>query len=216
MTRGGSTKGAGFKEDAFWRKIARLPGRASSRLIHQSLVLYCLLTDKSTPAWVRALIAAALVYLVNPFDAVPDALPGIGLLDDAAAIGLVLHRLAAYVTPSVEARARGLLPWGGGRGADGPVESGRPRTRKPPARHRRRQGATNHDEDEEAAERGRGGRKAAAPPNRGAGDARRSGVRRGAAPVERGRGAGEPVPAQEIKDGEAIRESQPKERDNEP
>lgn len=196
MTRGGSTKGAGFSDDAFWKKIARLPGRAASRLVHQSLVLYCLLTDRSTPPWVRALIAAALVYLVNPLDAVPDALPGIGLLDDAAVIGLLLHRLAAYVTPSVEARARGLLPWGGGPG--GPVESEKPRTRKPPAKRKRRQGATNHDEDEKAAERGRGDRKAAALPNRGARDARRSGVRREAAPVERGRRAGKPAPAKEI------------------
>ena len=86
----------GFDDEAFWKKIAKLPARASSRLIHQALLLYCLLTDKSTPAWVRALIVVALVYLINPFDLVPDALPGVGLADDAAAIALLLHRLAAY------------------------------------------------------------------------------------------------------------------------
>lgn len=102
----------GFDEGAFWKKIAKLPARASARLIHQALLLYCLLTDKSTPAWVRALIVVALVYLINPFDLVPDALPGVGLADDAAAIALLLQRLAAYVTPALEARASKLVPWG--------------------------------------------------------------------------------------------------------
>jgi len=49
MTQRRRVKEAGFSDDAFWKKIARLPGRASSRLIHQALILYCLLTDKSTP-----------------------------------------------------------------------------------------------------------------------------------------------------------------------
>lgn len=102
----------GFSEDAFWKKLAKLPARASSRLIHQALILYCVLTDRSTPAWVRALIAATLIYLINPFDALPDAIPGVGLADDAAAIALLLQRLAAYVTPAIEKRASRLVPWG--------------------------------------------------------------------------------------------------------
>lgn len=107
-----ATHESGFAEDAFWKKLSKLPARASSRLIHQALILYCVLTDKSTPAWVRALIVATLLYLINPFDAVPDALPGIGLADDAAAIALLLQRLASFVTPSIEARASRLVPWG--------------------------------------------------------------------------------------------------------
>jgi uncharacterized membrane protein YkvA (DUF1232 family) len=128
-----STLGAqGFDEGAFWKKIAKLPARASSRLIHQALLLYCLLTDKSTPAWVRALIVVALVYLINPFDLVPDALPGVGLADDAAAIALLLHRLAAYVTPALEARASKLVPWGSKTSGDSEASTTnkKPRNRK--------------------------------------------------------------------------------------
>lgn len=101
-----------FNEDALWKKLAKLPAKASSRLIHQALILYCVLTDRSTPAWVRALIVATLIYLINPLDAIPDAIPGVGLADDAAAIALLLQRLASYVTPAIEARASRLVPWG--------------------------------------------------------------------------------------------------------
>jgi uncharacterized membrane protein YkvA (DUF1232 family) len=101
----------GFSEDALWKKIAKLPARASSKLIYEALILYCVLSDRSTPAWVRALIAAALIYVINPFDAVPDAIPGLGLADDAAAVALLLQRIASYVTPAIERRASKLVPW---------------------------------------------------------------------------------------------------------
>jgi hypothetical protein len=42
----------------------------------------------------RALAAGALLYFVNPFDAIPDALPGIGYLDDFAVLTLVAGIIA--------------------------------------------------------------------------------------------------------------------------
>ncbi|HPC84430.1 MAG TPA: DUF1232 domain-containing protein [Thermoanaerobaculaceae bacterium] len=44
---------------------------------------------------VRSLVAilAALIYFANPLDAIPDAVLGVGLLDDAAVLGWVLSRL---------------------------------------------------------------------------------------------------------------------------
>jgi len=48
-----------------------------------------------------ALIVAAVIYVVNPFDFVPDAIFGIGLLDDATVIAFVLRavkeRLDAFM-----------------------------------------------------------------------------------------------------------------------
>lgn len=52
-------------------------------------------------AWIRGeyrevpwstvlLVTGALIYFVNPMDAVPDILPATGLLDDAGVIGFVL------------------------------------------------------------------------------------------------------------------------------
>lgn len=42
-------------------------------------------------------IAAALVYFVNPFDLVPDALPALGLTDDFAILSWVCQNLSAQL-----------------------------------------------------------------------------------------------------------------------
>ncbi|MEB3272467.1 MAG: YkvA family protein [Prochlorothrix sp.] len=43
----------------------------------------------------RALAIGALIYLITPFDAIPDVLPGLGLVDDAAVLVSVIATLAA-------------------------------------------------------------------------------------------------------------------------
>jgi len=78
--------------------------------VEKALLLYVLLTARETPAWVRALVLAALAYLINPLDALPDALVGIGLTDDLAVLALALERVSRYVTPAVRERARELTP----------------------------------------------------------------------------------------------------------
>jgi uncharacterized membrane protein YkvA (DUF1232 family) len=45
---------------------------------------------KEVPWTTLALCAGALIYFVNPLDAVPDLIPGAGFLDDATVIGFVL------------------------------------------------------------------------------------------------------------------------------
>ncbi len=41
-----------------------------------------------------ASIAVAILYVLSPVDAIPDFIPGIGLIDDAAILALLLHSLA--------------------------------------------------------------------------------------------------------------------------
>lgn len=45
---------------------------------------------KEVPWTTLALCIGALIYFVNPLDAVPDLVPGFGLLDDATVIGFVV------------------------------------------------------------------------------------------------------------------------------
>ena len=89
-----------------------------SIIVEKALVLYVILTDRFTPAWVRALVVAALVYLINPLDLVPDAIPGIGLADDLAVLALTLERLSRFATPRVRMRAKRMAPEWLARGDD--------------------------------------------------------------------------------------------------
>ncbi|MBS0152870.1 MAG: DUF1232 domain-containing protein [Nitrospira sp.] len=41
-----------------------------------------------------ASIAVSILYVLSPVDAIPDFIPGIGLIDDAAILTLLLHSLA--------------------------------------------------------------------------------------------------------------------------
>lgn len=41
-----------------------------------------------------ASIAVSILYILSPVDAIPDFIPGIGLIDDAAILALLLHSLA--------------------------------------------------------------------------------------------------------------------------
>ena len=43
-----------------------------------------------TPWWTLVGIVVAVVYIINPLDIVPDAIPFIGAIDDAAVAGLEL------------------------------------------------------------------------------------------------------------------------------
>jgi len=45
---------------------------------------------KEMPWMTLLLSTGALIYFVNPFDAVPDMIPGAGLIDDATVIGFVV------------------------------------------------------------------------------------------------------------------------------
>ena len=49
-----------------------------------------------TPAAARAVLAAALSYIVEPFDLMPDRSEGIGLMDDAAIIRLAARAAVAH------------------------------------------------------------------------------------------------------------------------
>jgi uncharacterized membrane protein YkvA (DUF1232 family) len=41
-----------------------------------------------------ASLAGALLYVVSPVDLIPDFIPGVGFIDDAAVLALLLHSLA--------------------------------------------------------------------------------------------------------------------------
>lgn len=92
-------------------KLCNLPHNISAAIIEKALTLYVILTDKKTPAWARALVLVALVYLINPLDTIPDIVPVLGYTDDFSVMVLALERISRLITPPVKKRVEELMSW---------------------------------------------------------------------------------------------------------
>jgi uncharacterized membrane protein YkvA (DUF1232 family) len=91
-----------FSESAFKRKLSKISGEVCEK----AMVLYLVFQNPQTPVWVKILIVSVLAYLIAPMDAVPDALPIIGYVDDLAAIAALLARIEHLITPEIRQKAR--------------------------------------------------------------------------------------------------------------
>lgn len=88
-------------------KIARNLHRVP--FAEDALAAYFCATDRRTPAYAKAMLAAALGYFVVPVDAIPDLIVGLGFTDDAAVVALALTILARHIRPEHRDQARVLL-----------------------------------------------------------------------------------------------------------
>lgn len=52
--------------------------------------------SRETPLYVKALLAAGLLYLLSPYDLIPDWIPVAGLMDDLALAALLIGWAAGY------------------------------------------------------------------------------------------------------------------------
>ena len=74
-----------LKKPGFFRELLNDFGALASMLRDSFKKRYPV-----TPGWTLFGIAVALVYIINPFDIVPDAIPFFGAIDDAAVAALEL------------------------------------------------------------------------------------------------------------------------------
>lgn len=78
--------------------------RIATWLAYWALVVYYALRSPALPWKDKAKIIAALAYLLLPFDILPDAIPVVGVIDDAAILWAVL-RLLVVIDDSIKAQA---------------------------------------------------------------------------------------------------------------
>lgn len=77
-----------------------------------------LLGDRRVSMWLKIIPVAGLIYLISPFDLIPDiALPIIGQLDDVAVLWITNHFFVELCPPEVvKQHLQELTSTGGGEG----------------------------------------------------------------------------------------------------
>lgn len=81
----------------------------------EAAALALALFDKRSPWTARLAAAAAIFYLIDPFDLVPDLIPVLGWLDDAIAVPLALWLATRLIPREVMADARARFTKNPGR-----------------------------------------------------------------------------------------------------
>ena len=70
--------------------------------------LWFALRHPAAPGWLKAATALLVLYLLSPFDLVPDTLPIIGVIDDLILLPMAVHwllsRLPAGLRTDIERR----------------------------------------------------------------------------------------------------------------
>jgi uncharacterized membrane protein YkvA (DUF1232 family) len=92
-------KDAQDKEKSILEKAKKLDKAKFRKLFNQIMLFIELLRDYKSKKYVKipwtslAVAAFALLYFLNPFDIIPDYIPGIGYLDDAVVVAGLLKSI---------------------------------------------------------------------------------------------------------------------------
>ena len=98
-----------YSEDKLWDKMKKFAKKLGGKSIYYVLVLYYVLQSKDVSLQNKALILGALGYFILPIDLIPDVIPAMGFVDDAAALALAYKAIQDSVTPEIEAKAKEQL-----------------------------------------------------------------------------------------------------------
>ena len=80
--------------------------------LRQAVVLFLCFRDPETPKYVKAVIAGALGYLIIPMDMMPDAVAGLGWLDDLAVLAVAFKVANRYIKAIHHEKAKSWVPFG--------------------------------------------------------------------------------------------------------
>ena len=111
------TYGKDYSEESFFEKILGYAKAIGANLIYKALQLYFVLQKPGVPATEKAIIIAALGYLISPLDFLPDIVPVVGYSDDAVAVGLAIVKASMYIDEEVNMKKKKKLDDIFGKGA---------------------------------------------------------------------------------------------------
>lgn len=88
-----------YVKEGFFAKAKKIKKIASKvPFVMDTVTMYYCAIDQKTPLWAKGVAFAALAYVINPFDVMPDAIPVLGFTDDAAAILAAFKTMEKQVT----------------------------------------------------------------------------------------------------------------------
>ena len=99
-----ATYAENYSEEALNRKLSKTR-RLGRKLLKNIFELGYAFMSPDTPVWARAVIVGAIGYFISPADAVPDLVPGVGYVDDAAVVTSALAAVGASITDEVKDKA---------------------------------------------------------------------------------------------------------------
>src|ERR1700732_1550021 len=88
----------------FWRKLKGAV--ASLPFAEDLLAAYYCAFDRQTPLHVKAVLFGAIAYFILPTDMIPDYIPVIGYIDDAAVLAGAIKIVSSHITPDHREAAR--------------------------------------------------------------------------------------------------------------
>ena len=91
----------------FWRKLKELA--ASLPFAEDLLAAYYCAFDRQTPLHVKAVLLGAIAYFILPTDLIPDYIPVIGYMDDAAVLAGAIKVVNSHIKPEHREAARRTL-----------------------------------------------------------------------------------------------------------
>jgi uncharacterized membrane protein YkvA (DUF1232 family) len=92
-----------YVKKGFWAKTKEISAKVP--FVLDSVAMYYCALDQKTPIWAKGVAMAALAYVINPFDVMPDAIPALGFTDDAAAIMAAVKTMDKHVTDDHKKKA---------------------------------------------------------------------------------------------------------------
>ncbi len=94
-----------YNYNSLWEKLKSIATKGGTTVVYAALLLFEVMRDEHIPLRAKAIIIAALGYLILPVDLIPDVAPILGLTDDLGVLIYALSQIRSYLTPTIRERA---------------------------------------------------------------------------------------------------------------